>query len=86
MDSIYVMSVEYAHVDKIQRNDTVDLWHARRGHVSYQKLGILMNKSFSMDFLNVKFEKILFAQDDIMEKRISCHLKSQSSKPKHHSS
>lgn len=84
MDSIYVMSVEYAHVDKIQRNDTVDLWHARRGHVSYQKL--IMNKSFSMDFLNVKFEKILFAQDDIMEKRISCHLKSQSSKPKHHSS
>uniref|UniRef100_A0A2N9EMD7 Retrovirus-related Pol polyprotein from transposon TNT 1-94-like beta-barrel domain-containing protein n=1 Tax=Fagus sylvatica TaxID=28930 RepID=A0A2N9EMD7_FAGSY len=38
MESIYVMSAESAYVDKTRKNETVDLWHARLGHVSYHKL------------------------------------------------
>ena len=45
IESIYVMSVESAYVDKTQKNETVDLWHARLGHVSYHKLKVMMNKS-----------------------------------------
>lgn len=45
MESIYVMSAESTYVDKTRSNDTMDLWHARLRHVSYQKLRIIMNKS-----------------------------------------
>uniref|UniRef100_A0A2N9HGS9 GAG-pre-integrase domain-containing protein n=1 Tax=Fagus sylvatica TaxID=28930 RepID=A0A2N9HGS9_FAGSY len=38
MESVYVMSAESAYVDKTRKNETVDLWHARLGHVSYHKL------------------------------------------------
>uniref|UniRef100_A0A2N9EU04 GAG-pre-integrase domain-containing protein n=1 Tax=Fagus sylvatica TaxID=28930 RepID=A0A2N9EU04_FAGSY len=34
-----------AYVDKTRKNETVDLWHARLGHVSYHKLKVMMNKS-----------------------------------------
>uniref|UniRef100_A0A2N9I9Z4 Kinesin motor domain-containing protein n=1 Tax=Fagus sylvatica TaxID=28930 RepID=A0A2N9I9Z4_FAGSY len=45
MESVYVMSAESAYVDKTRKNETVDLWHARLGHVSYHKLKVMMNKS-----------------------------------------
>ena len=45
MESVYVMLVESAYVDKTRKNETVDLWHARLGHVSYHKLKVMMNKS-----------------------------------------
>lgn len=45
LESIYVMSAESAYVDKTRKNETVDLWHARLGHVSYYKLKVMMNKS-----------------------------------------
>ncbi|GKV12767.1 hypothetical protein SLEP1_g23879 [Rubroshorea leprosula] len=37
-NSVYVMSVETAYVDRTSKNDTADLWHARLGHVSYLRL------------------------------------------------
>jgi transposase InsO family protein len=45
MESVYVMSAESTYVDKTRKNETVDLWHARLGHVSYHKLKVMMNKS-----------------------------------------
>ena len=45
MESIYVMSAKLAYMDKTRKNETVDLWHARLGHVSYHKLKVMMNKS-----------------------------------------
>uniref|UniRef100_A0A2N9I986 CCHC-type domain-containing protein n=1 Tax=Fagus sylvatica TaxID=28930 RepID=A0A2N9I986_FAGSY len=45
LESVYVMSAESAYVDKTRKNETVDLWHARLGHVSYHKLKVMMNKS-----------------------------------------
>ncbi|KAL0352357.1 UNVERIFIED_CONTAM: Retrovirus-related Pol polyprotein from transposon TNT 1-94 [Sesamum calycinum] len=45
MESVYVMSVETAYVDKTRRNETVDLWHMRLSHVSYSKLDTMMKKS-----------------------------------------
>lgn len=38
LESIYIMSIESAYVEKTQRNETVDLGHTRLGHVSYHKL------------------------------------------------
>lgn len=45
LESVYVLSVESAYVNKTRRNETVDLWHARLGHVNYHKLKVMMNKS-----------------------------------------
>ena len=45
LEFIYVMSTESAYVDKTRKNEIVDLWHARLGHVSYHKLKVMMNKS-----------------------------------------
>lgn len=38
MESIYVISVELAYVDKTKKNETSNLWHAKSGHVSYHKV------------------------------------------------
>ncbi|CAL1393647.1 unnamed protein product [Linum trigynum] len=45
LESVYVMSAEAAYVDKTRRNETASLWHARLGHVGYQKLKVMMKKS-----------------------------------------
>nr|GMC49313.1 Retrovirus-related Pol polyprotein from transposon TNT 1-94 [Ipomoea batatas] len=45
LESIYVMSAETAFVDKARKNEIVDLWHMRLGHVSYSKLDMMMRKS-----------------------------------------
>lgn len=45
LKSVYVLSVEYAYIDKTQRNKIVDLWHAQLGHISYHKMKVIMNKS-----------------------------------------
>ena len=45
LESIYVMSAESAYVEKTRKNETVDLWHARLGHVSYHRLKVMMKKS-----------------------------------------
>ena len=44
VESVYVMSVQKTYVDKARKNETVDLWHAKLGLVSYHKLKILMMK------------------------------------------
>ena len=44
MDSIYVLSIESAYVDKTRKNETTNLWHARLGHVGYHKLKLIMKK------------------------------------------
>ena len=38
MESVYVMSAKSAYVEKIRKKGTVDLWHARLGHISYHNL------------------------------------------------
>lgn len=48
MESIYVMSAKSANIDKTQKNETADLWHARLGHVSYHKLTIIMKKAMRL--------------------------------------
>ncbi|KAM2243153.1 hypothetical protein PS2_009934 [Malus domestica] len=45
LESVYVMSAESAYVDKTRKNETVDLWHMRLGHVSYSKLSVMVKKS-----------------------------------------
>lgn len=45
MKSVYVMSAEFAYVDKTRKNEIADLWHMRLGHVSYHKLSMMMMKS-----------------------------------------
>lgn len=42
--SIYVLFVESAYVDKTRRNETGDLWHAHLGHVNYSKLKKMIQK------------------------------------------
>nr|CAD1822543.1 unnamed protein product [Ananas comosus var. bracteatus] len=44
VESIYVMSAESAYVEKTRKSETVDLWHARLGHVGYHKLKIMMER------------------------------------------
>ena len=44
-ESVYVMSAQTAYVDKARKNETTDLWHARLGHMSYNKLKVMMKKS-----------------------------------------
>ena len=45
MVSVYVLYAESANVDKIWKNETTDLWHARFRHVGYHKLKLIMEKS-----------------------------------------
>ena len=35
LESIYIMFVEHAYIDKAGKNETMDLWHACLRHVSY---------------------------------------------------
>lgn len=43
-ESVYVMSAETTYVEKTRKKKTVDLWHARLGHVSYKRLKVMMMK------------------------------------------
>ena len=45
LEFVYVMSAQYAYIDKTRKNEVVDLWHARLSHVSYHKLKVMMQKS-----------------------------------------
>lgn len=45
LDSVYVMLAESTYVKKTCQNDTADLWHARLGHVGYNRLKAMMDKS-----------------------------------------
>jgi hypothetical protein len=38
VESIYVLSVEEAYVEKTRKNETPKLWHAQLGHAGYTKL------------------------------------------------
>lgn len=42
LESIYVMTVQTAYVDKTRKNETANLWHIRLGHIGYQKLKVIM--------------------------------------------
>lgn len=54
LESIYVMSAQEAYVDKTRKNETVDLWHARLGHVSYNRLKAMMKKSMLSGLSNLE--------------------------------
>ena len=45
LELIYVISIESTYVDKTHKNKTMDLWHARIGHVNYHRLKVMMKKS-----------------------------------------
>lgn len=53
LESIYVMLAESTYVDKIQKNETFDLWHARLWPVSYHKLRMMVEKSMVKDISKV---------------------------------
>lgn len=80
LESVYVMSAEFAYVEKMKNNETAGLWNARLGYVSYSKLSVMMKKSMikGLPQLEVRTE------DAIMVKLISCRLKSQSLKLMNH--
>lgn len=40
LESIFVMTSKSVYVDKTHKNETVDLWLARFGHVGYPQLEI----------------------------------------------
>ena len=62
LESIYVVSTESTYVDKARKNETADLWHARLGHMSYNKLKIMMEKSIlkELSLLEVR-EGVVYA-------------------------
>lgn len=37
LESIYVISVEFAYIEKTKNNDSIDFWHMRLGHMSYPR-------------------------------------------------
>ncbi|KAF9679044.1 hypothetical protein SADUNF_Sadunf07G0099100 [Salix dunnii] len=45
LESVYVISVQTAYVDKTRKSETVDLWHQRLSHVSFSKLNMMMRRS-----------------------------------------
>ena len=45
VDSMYVLLVEDACMEKTKGGDITALWHAKLGHVNYHKLKMMMNKS-----------------------------------------
>ena len=49
LESIYVVSTESTSVDKARKNETADLWHARLGYMSYNKLKVMMGKSMQKE-------------------------------------
>lgn len=57
---IHLLSVEFAYIDKTRKNETIDLLHARLGHVSYNKLKVIMNKSMlrGLPKLNVRINMV----------------------------
>ena len=45
VDSMYVLLVEDACMEKTKGGDITALWHAKLGHVNYHKLKMMMTKS-----------------------------------------
>lgn len=45
LESVYVLSLKSAYIDRTRRNRIVDLWQAQLGHVSCYKLKVMVNKS-----------------------------------------
>ena len=45
LKSVYVMLTQEAYVRKTKKNEIVNLWHARVGHVSYNRIKVMMKKS-----------------------------------------
>ena len=60
VESVYVLSAESAYVDKTLKNETIDLLHARLGHVSFHKLKLIIEKSMLKDLpqLEVKTDVV----------------------------
>ena len=60
LGSVYVMSAESTCDDKKRKNETVDLWHARLGHVSPHKLKVMMKKTMlkGLPQLDVRAETV----------------------------
>ena len=54
LESIYVMSAQETYMNKTKKNETVDLWHARLRHVSYNIIKVMMKKSMLRGLPNLE--------------------------------
>ena len=62
LESVYVMLAQEAYVNKTRKNETVDLWHARLGHVSYNRIKAMMKKSMLRGLPNLEVrDNIIYA-------------------------
>nr|KYP67758.1 Retrovirus-related Pol polyprotein from transposon TNT 1-94 [Cajanus cajan] len=57
LESVYVMSAQEAYVNKARKNETADLWHARLGHVSYNRLKAMMKQSMLRGLPNLEMRE-----------------------------
>ena len=53
LESAYLMSTESAYIDRARKNEIVDLWHAKLGHVSFHKLKVMMKKTMLKGLLQL---------------------------------
>lgn len=80
LESIYVILEETTYVEKRKSNETSDLWHARVGHVSYNKLNIMMQQSKLKVLLNLILEETLYVLDVNMGNHINFPMDNESIK------
>ena len=57
LDFVYVMSAESAYIKKARRSESTDLWHVRLGHVAYNRLKVMMDKSMVKGLLRLEVHK-----------------------------
>jgi len=84
LESVYVMSAETAYVDKTRRNETLDLWHMRLGHVSYSKLDVMMKRLMLKGLPQLKVRKGTVCAGCQYGKTHQLPLKSPNSKQRNH--
>lgn len=56
-DLVYVLSAETTYVDRIRGSPNADMWHSRLGHVSYDNLGLMMNKKLVVGLTQLSIPK-----------------------------
>lgn len=81
LESIYVISIETVYIDKTQKNETIDLWHTRLGHVSYHKLKMMMKKSMLMGLPQLEIRKDMVCASYHYSKALCQELSYKAKKP-----
>ena len=61
LKSIYIMLGSEMNVEKIRKNEMVDLWHVGFGHVRYNQMKVMMKKSMLRGLSNLEIhDNIIF--------------------------